>query len=156
MCLSRSLSPPELIRADMADMGFREGASGIFDAIITDPPYGVRAAVLKSDESHNKSAVAGLTEQRLPNALSSSQHDSSPVDAICSPAEKVPPDNARPPAPPDDCEARPSFARTKTLEGEMIFLNLLDFAARVLRIGALLYKSIRQALACACTAFTLT
>lgn len=111
------LPVPELVRADMADLGLREGSAGIFDAIVTDPPYGVRAGVRQSSEALH--ATARHTARAAP--------DSAP--SIAAPASTEGGGGS------EGAGARRCFPRTRGVEGEGVLLDLVDLAARALRVG---------------------
>jgi tRNA G10 N-methylase Trm11 len=89
----------------------------MFDAIVTDPPYGVRAGVRQSGEAvhatarHAKREVAPLAAP--------------PVEAAEGGGSAG-----------EGRGARRSFPRTHGVEGEGVLLDLVDLAARALRLGA--------------------
>ena len=56
-----ALPPPELLRADVARLPLRTVSGGLFDAIVTDPPYGVRAAAVGGSSGSN-APVAAATD----------------------------------------------------------------------------------------------
>lgn len=120
------LPAPELVRADMADLGIREGAAGMFDAIVTDPPYGVRAGVRQSGEAvhatarHAKRGGAPLAAP--PEEATGSAAASAAAEGGGSAGEGK--------------GVRRSFPRTHGVEGEGVLLDLVDLAARALRLGA--------------------
>ena len=64
--VTRSLPPPsEIIRGDCTSREVRDRArlaigGGAFDAIVTDPPYGIREAMSSEEESENE--VSPLTQ----------------------------------------------------------------------------------------------
>lgn len=125
----------------MADIAFRDGVAGIFDAFVTDPPYGVRAGVRQSDEAVHATtaAVAGQRAGRRSrldrNSSAGGERDPPLVDA---PLASDPPDSSSgtaTPATPAETSLRRSFPRMRNLEGEGVLLSLLDLAARGLRLG---------------------
>lgn len=98
------LPQPELVRADNSRPALRP-AVPFFDAIVTDPPYGVRAGARKSG------LKPPATQQQGDGGASS------PVVVVDSPS------------------GNPHFPATQPYDGEEVMIDLLDTAARSLVLG---------------------
>jgi predicted RNA methylase len=108
---------PELLRADMAELCLRGSATaGLFDAVVCDPPYGVRAGVRQSDEGTNRSQ-----KSRRPGSSDAGQ--ATPPGELIQSAERVESLSVAPPvAAPESLAQLPAprrtIPRTRALEGE--------------------------------------
>jgi len=102
------LPRPEMVRSDALAPAFRELPDGFFDAIITDPPYGIRAGARKpggSDESreqwlerrsaHQSNATnAALTPPAQEGAATTPSLQMEDTDALDAPAVDAKADDA--------------------------------------------------------------
>jgi tRNA (guanine10-N2)-methyltransferase len=92
----------------MLDDHCPDEAAGVFDAIVTDPPYGVRAGARRGYTSTEATAAGYGTGSNCIDPANRDQH----------------------------------FARSLPYAGHDLLLDLVDLAARLLRIGRCLSPSV--------------
>jgi tRNA (guanine10-N2)-methyltransferase len=107
---------PELVRGDMAELCLRRSAlANLFDAVVCDPPYGVRAGARQSDEGAKRDP--GAQETSAATAMRRASSSASKADACSLSGETavaVQPTHVR------------SIPRTRQLEGEQVCESLFS------------------------------
>lgn len=139
LSLLAGLPLPEIVRADMADLMMRKGVDEVFDALVTDPPYGVRAGVRQSSDA--AAAAPRRPSRCTPFAAARAAAGDSDIAALPAVSHNLPRQSAAPASTSEGGggeatgTTRQSFPRTRVAAGDTVLLDLVDLAARMLRVG---------------------
>ena len=123
-------------RAHLTQLG--RGGVPFFDAVVTDPPYGVRAGARKSGV---KPSSASNTDQKAVGATSlAAETDASDGNAAVTASAAASNDGVAADAAEKAASSGPHFPPTQVYDGEEVVIDLLDTAARLLvKGGRLVY-----------------
>ena len=112
-------NPPDILCADLKHAPWSRRRAGWIDAIICDPPYGVRAGARKLGRAATTAAAVATDD------VDGAAEKKSKLDAASSSASPAP----------GAAVAAPSYLATQLYEVDDVVSDLLDLAASLLRVG---------------------